>query len=44
MNYQSVYNDIINRAKPRIKLPGYERHHIIPRSCGGTNEKENLVF
>ena len=44
MNYQSVYNNIINNAKGRVKHPGLERHHIVPRSCGGTNDKENLVF
>lgn len=44
MNYQSIYNSIINKAKDRIKQPGYERHHILPKSCGGTNKKENLVF
>lgn len=43
MNYEKIYNQIIARAKTRI-LDGYkERHHIIPKCMGGTNDKENLV-
>lgn len=43
MNYQKIHDAIIERAKSR-KLEGYkERHHIIPRAMGGTNDKENLV-
>lgn len=43
MNYQKIYNQIINRAKNR-KLTGYsERHHIIPRCMGGVDIKSNLV-
>lgn len=43
--YTSVYNSIIERAKSRI-LPKEiytETHHIIPRSLGGSNSKNNLV-
>jgi hypothetical protein len=43
MNYQNIYNQIIERAKDR-KLKGYkEKHHIIPKCLGGNNTKENLV-
>jgi hypothetical protein len=43
MNYQRIYDQIIDRAKSR-KLEGYrEKHHIIPKCLGGTNEKQNLV-
>lgn len=44
MNYENIYQTIINRAKHRTKKTGLERHHIIPQSCGGTNDKSNLVF
>jgi len=41
--YTNWYNLIINKAKNRT-LTGYtEKHHIIPSSLGGTNNKENLV-
>ena len=43
MDYQNIYNQIIERAKNR-KLEGYkEKHHVIPRCLGGGNSKENLV-
>jgi len=43
MNYQKIYKKIINRAKKRI-LEGYvEKHHIIPRCLGGSDQKDNLV-
>lgn len=43
MNYQKIYDQIIDRAKHR-KLEGYkEKHHIIPKCMGGKNTKDNLV-
>lgn len=43
MNYIKIYNDLMMRAKNR-KLTGYtEKHHIIPKCLGGTNDKSNLV-
>jgi hypothetical protein len=43
MNYQNIYNQIIERAKNRV-LEGYkEKHHIIPKCLGGNNDKDNLV-
>jgi hypothetical protein len=46
MNYLKIYNDIIKSAqlKNRTKNILLEKHHIIPRSCGGDNSKENLVL
>lgn len=44
MNYQNIYNLLINKATARSNLNGYkERHHIIPRSLGGNDDTENLV-
>jgi 5-methylcytosine-specific restriction endonuclease McrA len=41
--YTRWYNNIIQRAEAR-QLTGYkEQHHIVPKSLGGTNLKENLV-
>jgi hypothetical protein len=41
--YTFTYYRIIARAKERT-LDGYkERHHIIPKSLGGTNRSNNLV-
>lgn len=53
MNHLKIYNDIIQKAslEDRVKLKKddvnyvyYEKHHIIPKCLGGTNEKENLVL
>jgi len=41
--YKTWYNSITANAKNRT-IDGYvERHHIIPRSLGGSDDKENLV-
>ena len=43
MNYQKIYDIITRRGQNRI-LEGYsEKHHIIPRCIGGTDEASNLV-
>jgi hypothetical protein len=48
MNYQKHYDLLINTRKQlnREKNKGqyFEQHHIIPKSLGGNNLKENLVF
>jgi len=39
VNYQNIHDAIIERAKTRT-LEGYgEKHHIIPKSMGGSNAK-----
>ena len=41
--YKVWHDKIIARAKNRT-LEGYkEVHHIIPKSCGGSNDKDNIV-
>jgi hypothetical protein len=43
--YTNWYNSIINRAKNRVLPDGCytESHHIIPKSLGGNNRKDNIV-
>ena len=44
MNYQKIYDDLIARCQERQSVDGYkERHHIIPKSLGGSNNPSNLV-
>jgi len=43
MNYQKIYNNLINHAKRRISEGYVEKHHIVPRCLGGTDAKENIV-
>ena len=43
MDYKRHYDLLIERARIR-QLTGYvERHHIVPRCMGGTNEKSNIA-
>lgn len=43
MDYHRHYSLLIDRARTR-KLEGYvEKHHVVPRCLGGTDQKDNLV-
>ena len=43
MNYQLIYDRIVALGKERV-LEGYkERHHIVPRCIGGSDDPDNLV-
>jgi len=43
MNYHKIYNQIIYDPRNNI-LTGYiEKHHIIPKSLGGSNASDNIV-
>jgi hypothetical protein len=41
--YTNWYNNIISSAKQRVNSGYTERHHIIPRSLGGSDLSSNLV-
>ena len=41
--YTTWYNSIINRAQNRELLGYSEKHHILPKSLGGSNNSNNLV-
>lgn len=44
MDYQKHYDLLIERAKTRI-IDGYvEKHHIIPKCMGGSDNSDNLVI
>ena len=46
--YERWYYNIISNAKSQSRKRNdteyYEKHHILPRSLGGNNTSENLVF
>lgn len=49
MNYQKIYNQLVEKAKVRgldkSKVPFYtEAHHIVPVCIGGSNEASNFVL
>ena len=41
--YNRWYNAIIERARTRVLEEYTEKHHIQPRSLGGSDDKDNLV-
>ena len=43
MNYLIIYENLINNRKQNIPESYVEKHHIIPKCLGGTNDKENIV-
>lgn len=45
MDYKKIYDDLCSSRKSRglKRESGYEIHHILPRSMGGSDEEDNLV-
>jgi methionine-rich copper-binding protein CopC len=43
MNYQRIYNQLVSKRQQTLTEGYCEKHHIIPRCMGGTDEPENLV-
>lgn len=43
MNYIKVYNKIIEKCKNIKPTKSSEKHHIVPKSLGGSNDSYNLV-
>lgn len=43
MNYLKIYHALIERARDRTLHQYSERHHVIPRCMGGSDELSNLV-
>jgi hypothetical protein len=41
--YKKWYNQIVANGK-KTKQPNHERHHILPRSLGGSDNESNLVY
>lgn len=45
MNYQKIYNDLCQRSQSRKwEKFTYEKHHIVPKSIGGTDAKSNIAI
>ena len=43
MDYGRIYGALIEKANNREILGYHEKHHIIPKCIGGTNNKDNIV-
>ncbi len=45
MNYKKIYDSLMKKSDGRTKSQDYyEKHHVIPKCLGGTDEKHNLVL
>lgn len=44
MNYQRIYDNLINRSYTRTLDDYTEVHHIIPKCMGGSDDKSNLAI
>lgn len=45
--YTKIYRSIVENSQSKNRIKGkeyYENHHIIPKSIGGSNTKDNLVL
>ena len=42
--YLVIYLKIIERSKNRPRPEQYERHHIIPKSFGGSDSEDNYAY
>ena len=44
MNYSLAYQRLIAKARERVCPEGYvERHHVLPRALGGSDDSSNIV-
>lgn len=43
MNYQKIYESLVERRKASPFIGYTENHHIIPKCIGGSDDKDNLV-
>ena len=45
MNYEKIYNQLCELSKSRKwEKFKYEKHHIVPKSMGGSDRKDNLAI
>jgi hypothetical protein len=44
LDYKLHYNLLIEKSKNREKPVVYERHHILPKSMGGTDKEDNFAY
>lgn len=43
MDYQRIYDNLIKKRLENPPTEKFERHHIVPRSLGGSDDNENIV-
>ena len=43
MNYQKIYNQFISDRLNKVPVGYFEKHHILPKSLGGSDDKSNII-
>lgn len=43
MNYQQIYEQLIEKGRTQTLTGYFENHHIVPRSMGGSDDASNIV-
>ena len=43
MNYQNIYESLITKRQKNPAKGYTEKHHILPKSLGGSDDPSNLV-
>ena len=43
MDYQKIYDNLMEKRLENPPTGKFERHHIVPRSLGGSNNDDNIV-
>ena len=43
MDYQKIYDNLIKKRLENPPTEKFERHHIVPKSLGGSNNDDNIV-
>lgn len=44
MNWLRAYETLVERSRSRERPPVFEKHHVVPKCLGGSNDKSNIVF
>lgn len=44
MNYRGIYDALINRSRSRVLIGYVERHHILPKCLGGSDDATNIAI
>jgi hypothetical protein len=43
MNWTTIYRNLCAKGLARTHTKGYERHHVVPRCMGGTDDADNIT-
>lgn len=43
MNYRKIHDSLISRARERVLDGCVEKHHVLPKCMGGTDDRSNIV-